>query len=82
MKGRLDRGHDVFDENPGLIARPRATQGNAAANKGAEGVMYEQRLAEGAKLLNDPKSPPLSAKAAKNAEVRAKIQAYHEDLKQ
>lgn len=82
MQGRLARGHDVFDANPGLTAEPHAVQGNAVANKGAEGVLYEQRLREGAKLLNDPKSPPLSSKPSKAAEVRAKIEAYADDLKQ
>ena len=80
MKGRLARGHQVFDENPGLTAEVKAKQGNSAANKGAEGVLYEQRLQEGAELLNDAQSPPLSSKPSKAAEVRAKIDAYSEDL--
>jgi hypothetical protein len=82
LQGRLARGHDVFDANPGLRAEVKAVQGSSAANKGAEGVLYEQRLKEGANLLNDPKSPPLSSKPSKATEVRAKIDAYHEDLKQ
>jgi hypothetical protein len=82
MQGRLARGHDVFDANPGLRTEIKAVQGGPAANKGAEGVLHEQRLREGARLLNDPKSPPLSSKPSKAAEVRAKIDAYHEDLKQ
>ena len=82
MQGRLARGHDVFDANPGLTAQVKAVQESAAANKGAEGVLYAQRLREGAKLLNDPKSPPLSSKPSKADEVRAKVEAYHEDLKQ
>ncbi|WP_156398071.1 MULTISPECIES: hypothetical protein [unclassified Duganella] len=81
MKQRLAKGHDVYDANPGLIPEVRATQGSASANKGAEGVLYEQRMREGASLLNDPKSPPLSSKPAKAAEVREKISDYSEDLK-
>lgn len=81
MKGRLAKGHDVYDENPGLTPVIKAVQGNKLANQGAEGVLYEQRLREGAKLLNDPKSPPLSDKPAKAADVRAKIDAYADDLK-
>jgi RHS repeat-associated protein len=81
MKDRLAKGHDVFDANPGLTPAVSAAQGTSAANKGAEGVLYEQRLKEGAQLLNDPKSPPLSAKPSKAAAVRRKIDAYHEDLK-
>ena len=81
MQGRLARGHDVFDTTPGLTPHVRAVQGGPSANKGAEGVLYEQHLRAGAKLLNDPKSPPLSSKPSKTAEVRAKIDAYTEDLK-
>ncbi|MDP2270158.1 MAG: RHS repeat-associated core domain-containing protein [Archangium sp.] len=81
MKGRLAKGHDVFDTNPGLTPKINAVQGNKLASQGAEGVLYEQRLREGAKLLNDPKSPPLSSKPSKAADVRAKIDAYAEDLK-
>ncbi|MDZ4183565.1 MAG: hypothetical protein U1D97_01135, partial [Desulfuromonadales bacterium] len=80
LQQRRAKGHDVFDATPGLKAEVKAVQGNAAANKGAEGVFYEKRLREGAPLLNDPKSPPLSSKPAKAPEVRAKIQAYSDDL--
>ena len=81
MQGRLARGHDIFKANPGLTPVPKAVQGNLPANMGAEGVLYEQHLRDGAKLLNDPKSPPLSSKPSKAAEVKAKIDAYSEDLK-
>lgn len=81
LKQRLAKGHDVYDANPGLTTEVYATQESASANKGAEGVLYERRIGEGATLLNDPKSPPLSSKPAKAAEVREKISDYSEDLK-
>lgn len=74
MKGRLAKGHDVFEGNPGLKYEVHSVQGNAAANKGAEGVIYKQRLREGAKLLNDPKCPPLSSKPEKAPRFERKFQ--------
>jgi hypothetical protein len=70
----------VYEANPDLHVEIHSEQGNRAANQGAEGVLYEQRLREGAALLNDPKSPPLSSKPSKAEAVRAKIDAYAEDL--
>jgi hypothetical protein len=81
LKQRLAKGNDVYKENPELKPEVYATQGNPSANKGAEGVLYEQRVREGARLLNDPKSPPLSEKPAKAVEVRQKVSDYSEDLK-
>lgn len=81
MKQRLAKGHDVYNENPGLTAEVHSVQGTASSNKGAEGILFEQRRREGAQLLNDPKSPPLSDKRSKVAEVRQKVSDYSEDLK-
>ena len=82
LKGRLARGHHVFDNHPGLTPEVKAVQGNRAANMGAEDVWYEYYRREGAALLNDPGTPPLSGKPSKLPTTRARIEAYAKDRKE
>jgi len=42
-------------------------------------VWYDYYKREGSRLLNDPKSPPLSYKKSKQKEVFEKINAYADD---
>ena len=84
LRGRIMKGHDVAELNPHLQPEIIAEQGSRAANKGAEGVWFEyyRDIAQrkGFKMLNDPKSPPLSDLVSKIFGSRSKITAYYEDL--
>jgi hypothetical protein len=80
LNQRLGKGHHILRENPGLTPEVQAVQGNRAANRGAEDVWYEYYKREGAPLLNDPQSPPLSSKRSKITRSRQRIQAYADDL--
>jgi len=80
LSQRLSKGHHVFGETPGLTPEVQAVQGSRDANMGAEAVHYERLLRDGAPLLNDPRSPPLSSRPDKIEKTRARIQAYADDL--
>jgi RHS repeat-associated protein len=80
LSDRLAKGHHVFDNNPGLKPEVHAVQGNRHANMGAEQVWYDYFKREGAPLLNDPGTPPLSSKPSKLEKTRARIKAYSDDL--
>lgn len=76
MEQRIAKGHDILTENPGLKPQVIDTQTTEDANKGAEGVWYDYYKKQGANLLNDPKSPPLSEKPEKAEKSQQKKDAY------
>jgi hypothetical protein len=47
---------------------------------GAEDVWHEYFRRQGAPLLNDPQTPPLSAKPSKLETTRLRIREYSKDL--
>ncbi|HIK17150.1 MAG TPA: hypothetical protein IGS53_17935 [Leptolyngbyaceae cyanobacterium M33_DOE_097] len=81
MRQRISKGHKVANANPHLTPKIEALQGNRSANMGAEDVLHEYHKREGANLLNDPKSPPLSSLPRKIKKTRQRIEDYAEDLK-
>ena len=79
LQRRLTRGHDHFFAANGDTAHVIATQGNKAANAGAEDVWHQYYTLRRAKLRNI--KPPLSTRSYRLAGTRRKIQAYAEDLR-
>ena len=82
LQQRLAKGHHVFDHIRGLKPEVQAYQGNQEANMGAEEVWYAYYRSTGAPLLNDPQTPPLSARPDRLEATRRPIQAYADDLKE
>lgn len=79
LAARFSKGHK-YGNVPGLVPEVIAVQGSKEASQGAEGVWYEYFKKEGANLLNDLKSPPLSDKLLKLPDVKRKIDIYAKDL--
>jgi hypothetical protein len=80
LRARLAKGHHIYDNVPNLKAEVKAFQGNRSANLGAEDVWYNYYKEDGAYLLNDPSTPPLSSKPSKLPQTRERIDAYSKDL--
>ena len=73
---RLTKGHHVFDANPELVADVLAEHPSKQASMGAESVYKDYFEQVGHKLLNDPKSPPLSTAGSKLEKTRERIRTF------
>ncbi|ANY16520.1 hypothetical protein AW878_02420 [Bordetella pseudohinzii] len=73
---RLTKGHHVFDANPELVAEVLAEHPTREASMGAESVYKDYYEQLGHKLLNDPKSPPLSTIGRKLERTRQRISTF------
>ncbi|MFU1927405.1 SpvB/TcaC N-terminal domain-containing protein [Bordetella hinzii] len=73
---RLTKGHHIFDANPELIADVLAEHPSREASMGAESVYKDYYEQLGHKLLNDPKSPPLSTVGRKLEKTRQRISHF------
>jgi pretoxin HINT domain-containing protein len=81
LKGRLARGHHIFDNHSDLSPRVIDVQGSMEASKGAEEFFMQGYLQRGANLSNSPSSPPLGfSRAGRGAKSVQMMDAFFEDL--
>jgi hypothetical protein len=82
MAQRIQKGHDIMKENPSFVPEVIDQQLSPDANKGAEKTWHDYYKKQGADLLNDAKTPPLSDKPSKREKTEERVRSYiEEDIK-